>query len=67
VNDSEEEIERIRDFVKMFPNTSYELLKFHRLGEVKYEALGRKWEIKAKELDEDKWEKLQKIIDKENF
>lgn len=62
VNDSEEEIVRIRDFVKAFPNTSYELLKFHRLGEPKYEALGRKWEMGAKELDEGKWERLQKII-----
>jgi pyruvate formate lyase activating enzyme len=64
INDTEEEICKIRDFVKAFPNTSYELLKFHRLGEPKYEALGRRWEIPAKELDSETWEKLQKIAKK---
>ena len=61
VNDTEEEICAIRDFIRPFPNVSYELLKFHRLGESKYEALGRKWKMKARELEESRWEQLQKI------
>lgn len=61
INDTEAEIHAIRDFLQPFPKVSYELLKFHRLGEPKYEALGRKWTIKEKELEESKWERLQKI------
>lgn len=60
INDEQEDICAIRDFVKQFSNVSYELLKFHRLGEPKYEMLGRKWKIEAKELEETKWEKLRK-------
>lgn len=61
INDTQDDIAAICDFIRSFPNVSYELLKFHRLGEPKYEALGRKWKIEAKELEEEKWEKLQKI------
>lgn len=61
INDTEEEIAAIRDWIRPFPNTSYELLRYHRLGEPKYEALGREWKIEAKELKEEKWQQLQKI------
>ncbi len=41
VNDSEEEIGRIADFIADFPNLMYyELLPFHRLATAKYRALG---------------------------
>ena len=61
VNDREEEIENIRKFIQDFPNVSYELLKYHRLGQPKYEALEREWEIREKELDEEHFQKLQEI------
>jgi pyruvate formate lyase activating enzyme len=41
VNDSQENIEAIAQFVQSFPNLQYlELLPFHHLGEGKYHALG---------------------------
>lgn len=63
INDSEADIRAICDFIQPFPNVSYELLKFHRLGEPKYEALGRRWKIEARELDEKKWERLREIAE----
>ena len=44
-NDTEEDIIAIRDFVKSFPNTDYEVLHYHRYGMTKYEFLGRDYEL----------------------
>ena len=52
VNDNEEEIKLIYDFVSQFPNVRYELLKFHRLGEPKYEGLGRKFKHENDKVDD---------------
>jgi pyruvate formate lyase activating enzyme len=52
VNDTEEDISAIVNFIKGRPSVSYELLVYHRLGQPKYEYLGRKYlfgEIKADE------------------
>lgn len=40
-NDSEEEMKKISDFVKTYPNTIHQTLPYHRLGQTKYEYLGR--------------------------
>lgn len=61
INDTKEDIMAIRDFIRPFPNVSYELLKFHRLGEPKYKSLGRTWKMEGKELDEDLWNSLREI------
>lgn len=52
VNDNAEEIGAIHAFVSQFSNVSYELLKFHRLGEPKYEGLGRTWQHEKDEPDD---------------
>lgn len=51
-NDTEEDIFAVVDFIKGKPNVSYEPLVYHRMGQPKYEYLGRKYllaEIKADE------------------
>ena len=51
-NDTEKDVFAIVDFIKGRPNVSYEPLAYHRLGQPKYEYLGRKYllaEIKADE------------------
>ncbi len=51
-NDTAEEVFAIVDFIKGRQNVSYEPLVYHRLGQPKYEYLGRKYllaEIKADE------------------
>ena len=58
VNDNEEEIGAIHDFVSGFPGVRYELLKFHRLGEPKYQGLGRIWEHENAELDDELYQRL---------
>ena len=40
-NDTEEETEKIAAFLKTIPHRSAECLPYHKLGEHKYEALGR--------------------------
>jgi pyruvate formate lyase activating enzyme len=62
VNDTVQEISAIRDFVKQYPNTSYELLKYHRLGESKYHSLGRTWRMGDAELSEETWQRLQELL-----
>ncbi len=39
VNDTREEIQQILSFIKDFPNISYELLAYHRMGTPKYAYL----------------------------
>ena len=62
VNDRLEDIKEILGFIMPFPNVSYELLKFHRLGAGKYESLGRDWEIREKELDEVIWNEIVEYV-----
>ncbi len=42
-NDSQEEKSKIAEYVKNYPNTTYEVLTYHRLGQPKYEYLGRNY------------------------
>ena len=59
VNDNEEEIRAIRDYISQFPNVSYELLKFHRFGVPKYSSLGREYKFCEEDLDPELFEKLK--------
>lgn len=47
-NDTEEDIIAIRDFVKQFPNTTYEVLRYHRYGlqNMNLSAVTTLWEQK---------------------
>ena len=45
-NDSEENIITVAEFIKELPHVeNYELLPYHNLGESKYKALGREYEL----------------------
>ena len=45
-NDSEENIIAVAEFIKELPHVeNYELLPYHNLGESKYKALGREYEL----------------------
>ena len=61
VNDDEEEITGIRNFISRYPNVSYELLKYHRLGQPKYESLGREYALGDIRLDDERFERLKEL------
>ncbi len=42
-NDTEKDISAVIDLIKEIPNVKYELLPYHRLGEIKYRRLGRNY------------------------
>lgn len=58
-NDNEEDIREIAEFLKGKENYSYELLPYHRFGQVKYELLGRKCPEFPQKLDEQLFTKLK--------
>ena len=58
-NDSKEAISAIRDFVYGFDNVRYELLKYHRLGESKYESLHRTYPMGEVTLEDSLFKELQ--------
>lgn len=49
-NDNEKEIGKIVDFIKSMPNTTYELLAYHRMGTPKYGYLGRDYLLSSEEV-----------------
>lgn len=61
VNDSEEEIRRIHDYIRPYENAHYELLKYHRFGEAKYESLQRNYPMENAELDTGLFEELKRF------
>lgn len=61
VNDNAGEIRAIRDFVRQIPGAKYELLKYHRLGQAKYESLHREYSMGNAELSEEKFQMLQQL------
>ena len=60
INDSEEVIREIAAFAHEL-GTNYELLPYHRLGEAKYTALGRRFPMEGATLDEALFARLQTI------
>lgn len=52
-NATELDINKIVDLIKPFPNVSYELLPYHRLGEPKYNSLDREYPMGNVKLDEE--------------
>lgn len=60
-NDTEAEIQAIRDIIPRRPNVEYELLAYHRMGQPKYGYLGRVYEMEGKNLVEDIMRRLREI------
>lgn len=65
VNDDEEHIRAVLEFIRPYPNViKYELLPYHRYGETKYGFLGRVYELDDFDsLDPAILQRLQAIID----
>lgn len=61
-NDSERDIGAILDFIKGWPNTSYELLPYHRLGQQKYNYLGRDYPMGDSQLDNGKLQAINAYV-----
>lgn len=60
VNDNEEAIKNIYEFIGNCRNVRYELLKYHRLGEPKYESLDREYPMGKVVLDNEVFDELKK-------
>lgn len=65
-NDSEDDVLSIIDFIKQFPNVTYELLPYHRLGQPKYISLGREYPLGDVKLSDETFNHL-KLVAKERF
>jgi len=65
-NNSEEDIQAIVEFIKGRPNVRYELLPYHRLGQQKYNYLGKKYPLEGAKLDDETFNRLKKIADSLN-
>lgn len=60
-NDTEEDIRAVLDFIPKSPVVSYELLAYHRMGQPKYEYLGRRYELENITLDDKVMARLKAI------
>ena len=60
VNDNEDEIKKIYDFISCYENVRYELLKYHRLGESKYDSLQRDYPMGKVEISDETFNGLKK-------
>lgn len=60
-NDTEEDIQAIRDFIPNKANIEYELLSYHRMGQPKYGYLCRPYPFEGKKLDDKKFKALKEI------
>ncbi len=61
VNDTEEDIRAIAEFIKQMPNTIYELLMYHEFGRPKYESLNRAYEMGTVSLSDELFEHLKEV------
>ncbi|WP_022667374.1 (2S)-3-sulfopropanediol dehydratase activating enzyme [Desulfospira joergensenii] len=65
INDNEEEIGAIVDFIKDMPGVTHELLAYHRMGTPKYTYLGRSYPLKeTKDLPRKKFAELKAFAEK---
>jgi pyruvate formate lyase activating enzyme len=62
-NDTKEDIQAIVDFIKGHSNVRYELLPYHRLGQQKYNYLGKKYPLEGVKLDDELFNRLKVIAD----
>lgn len=63
VNDTDEEIRAIRDFIPRRPNIEYELLTYHRLGQPKYGYLGRPYGLDTEIVaDKERMRHLRSLV-----
>lgn len=61
-NDSEDDIRAIRDFIPRRGNITYELLAYHRMGQPKYEYLGRRYALEGATLGDGLMDRLRAIV-----
>lgn len=61
-NDNDEDLLAIRHLVDAFPGTEYELLKYHRFGQSKYEFIGRPYEMGDVELSDERFEYFKALV-----
>jgi len=59
LNDTEAELERIFTFVKDIPGITCELLPYHRMGQSKYEFLGREYPMGQARLEDERSKALK--------
>lgn len=62
-NDTEQDIREILNFLPRQDNISYELLPYHRMGQPKYEYLGRPFGMEGLVLDKDWFNQLKVMAD----
>jgi len=62
-NDNAEAIRGIAEYIAPYPNVSYELLPYHRLGTQKYDFLGREYEMGTVSLPKSATPPLQALAD----
>lgn len=60
-NDTEEEIHKIVEYIKPL-KCEYELLKYHKLGQPKYDSLHRMYPMGNVELDSEKFEDIKSSV-----
>lgn len=61
-NDSLEDIRAIVDFIKGRDNVSYQILQYHRLGQPKYEYLGRQYPLGDVKLDDQLFKEMRALV-----
>ncbi len=64
INDTEKDILAIAAFIKAFPNVSYEILPYHRLGTQKYMQLDKENPMGKAQLDKAVYEHLSHVAAK---
>ena len=66
-NDTNEDIIEIINFIDGLANVQYELLPYHRLGQPKYEYMGRKYVMGNVKLDDNKMQTLITLVKNQFF
>lgn len=61
-NDNDDDLLAIRHFVDEYPGTEYELLKYHRFGQSKYDFLARSYDMGDVELTDERFEEFKELV-----